>query len=333
VTTGELSINRALASVAIAGGNTLEGLLGAYLVNRFARGARAFESAQAVFTFAALAAIVSTIVSATVGVAGLLFTGLAQWTNTADIWFTWWIGDVGGDLIFAPALILWALHWHPRWNQARMIEVGALTLCLSLLFLSVFTDLFSSVPAHLGPAIICVPPLLWVAFRLGQREAATAILLLSCIAVWGATHGLRIGEYSRAETVLGVQAYLAITSVMVLAVAAEVSQGRRREREQEHLAESLREHTEIVDLACVLVRDTNDRIIQWSSGAQSLYGYTAREAVGRISHELFQTQFPDSKEQVRAAVLTEGRWRGELRHITQGGARDYGCQYAGSAPR
>jgi PAS domain S-box-containing protein len=319
VTTGDLSVNRTLGSVVIASGNTLEALLGAYLVNRFARGARAFERAQHVFAFAVLAAIVSTTISATVGVTGLLLSSLAKLTNAADIWFTWWIGDASGDLVFAPALILWASHRRPQWTRARMIEVGLLTLCLSLLFLSVFTDVFPSGPAHLGRAIVCVPPLLWVAFRLGQREAATAILVLSCIAVWGATHGLRIGQYSLAETVLEVQAYLAITSLMVLAVAAEVSEGRRREREQEHLAESLREHMQIVDLACVLVRDTNDRITQWSSGAESLYGFTAREAVGEISHELFQTQFSDSKEQIRARLLSEGRWRGELRHKTREG--------------
>src|SRR5579864_8536718 len=97
MTTGELSVNRTLASVAIASGNTLEGLLGAYLVNRFARGAQAFERARDVFAFAALAAIVSTTVSATMGVAGLLLNGLAKWTNSSDIWFTWWIGDAGGE--------------------------------------------------------------------------------------------------------------------------------------------------------------------------------------------------------------------------------------------
>jgi hypothetical protein len=46
VTTGDLTVNRTLGSVVIASGNTLEALMGAYPVNRFARGARAFERAQ-----------------------------------------------------------------------------------------------------------------------------------------------------------------------------------------------------------------------------------------------------------------------------------------------
>src|SRR5439155_7330501 len=50
-------------SLAIALGNTLEGLLGAYLVIHYANGARAFDHAQDVFKFAALAGLLSSLVS------------------------------------------------------------------------------------------------------------------------------------------------------------------------------------------------------------------------------------------------------------------------------
>ncbi|HET8680213.1 MAG TPA: MASE1 domain-containing protein, partial [bacterium] len=54
-------------SLAIAGGNTLEGVVGAYLVNRFANGRDAFQRARDIFRFAFFAALFSTTVSATVG--------------------------------------------------------------------------------------------------------------------------------------------------------------------------------------------------------------------------------------------------------------------------
>src|SRR5437588_5399373 len=53
-------------SLGLAVGNTLEGLVGAYLVNRFANGRNAFDRPQDVFTFALLAGLVSTSVSATI---------------------------------------------------------------------------------------------------------------------------------------------------------------------------------------------------------------------------------------------------------------------------
>src|SRR5262249_33215076 len=63
-------------SIAIAVGNTLESILGAYLVNRFAHGRHVFEQARDLFAYVLLACIVSTTVSATVGVTSLTVSGL-----------------------------------------------------------------------------------------------------------------------------------------------------------------------------------------------------------------------------------------------------------------
>lgn len=67
-----------LTSGSIAVGNTLGGLLGAWLVQRFAHGLRAFESPQDVFKFAILAGLLSPIVSATIGVTSLTWGGFAS---------------------------------------------------------------------------------------------------------------------------------------------------------------------------------------------------------------------------------------------------------------
>src|SRR5438067_685813 len=86
-------------SIGIALGNTLEGVVGAYLVNRFARGRRAFDRPQDVFVFTALAAMVSTSVSATVGVTTISLAGYARWAEYGSLWWTWWLGDAAGDLV------------------------------------------------------------------------------------------------------------------------------------------------------------------------------------------------------------------------------------------
>src|SRR5258708_38492261 len=72
LTNGPLTTGGEVASLSIATGNTLEALLAAYLVNRFARGREAFNRPRDIFRFTALAAV-STSVSATFGVASLLF--------------------------------------------------------------------------------------------------------------------------------------------------------------------------------------------------------------------------------------------------------------------
>src|SRR3954471_13587265 len=55
-------------SMAIAGGNTLEAVAAAFLVERFAGGLYAFERPQNVFRFALFAGAIATLASATIGV-------------------------------------------------------------------------------------------------------------------------------------------------------------------------------------------------------------------------------------------------------------------------
>ena len=93
-------------SLGIAAGNTLEALAGAWMVQRFAGGIRVFEHAFDVFRFA-LAASLSALISATIGLTGLALAGFADWANYPSIWLTWWLGDLGGAVMFAPLLVLW----------------------------------------------------------------------------------------------------------------------------------------------------------------------------------------------------------------------------------
>ena len=89
-------------SLAIALGNTLEAVLGAALVNRFAGGRDALDRVRNIFLFVLLAGFLSTTVSATIGVTSLALGGFARWSDYGSIWLTWWLGDAAGDLIVAP---------------------------------------------------------------------------------------------------------------------------------------------------------------------------------------------------------------------------------------
>ena len=68
-----------LTTLAIASGNTLEPLWGAWLLNQFANGSKVFERARNTFSFVFLAALISTTVSATIGVSSLTLGGYTPW--------------------------------------------------------------------------------------------------------------------------------------------------------------------------------------------------------------------------------------------------------------
>src|SRR2546422_5836718 len=85
-------------SFGIALGNTLEGLIGACLLDRFANGRNVFDRAQDILKFVFLAATLSAVVSATIGVTSLSLGNFIQAQNFASIWFTWWLGDTIGSV-------------------------------------------------------------------------------------------------------------------------------------------------------------------------------------------------------------------------------------------
>jgi integral membrane sensor domain MASE1 len=155
-----------LTSIAVAAGNTLEGVVGCYLVTRFARGLQVFERAQDIFKFAFLAGMVSATISATVGVTTLSLGGFADWAMYGRIWPTWWLGDCVGAVLVTPLVVLWRENPHLNWTREQIVEVALLFLGLSFTAWSVFGGQFDAAVKNYPLEYICVPFLIWAAFRL-----------------------------------------------------------------------------------------------------------------------------------------------------------------------
>jgi len=87
--------------------------------------------------------------------------------------------------------------------------------------------------------------------------------------------------------------------------------------------DELRKQAELLSLAhdAIIVRDPESRIIFWNPGAEKTYGWTATEAIGKVTHELLQTTFPEPLDQLNAMLLRTGRWEGELIHTKPDGVR------------
>jgi integral membrane sensor domain MASE1 len=82
----------------IAAGNTLEALAGTYLLRRLTRFRPSLERPHDVLGLVALAAGLSTTVSATIGVASLCLGDAAVWPISRTLWWQWWLGDAMGAL-------------------------------------------------------------------------------------------------------------------------------------------------------------------------------------------------------------------------------------------
>jgi PAS domain S-box-containing protein len=71
----------------------------------------------------------------------------------------------------------------------------------------------------------------------------------------------------------------------------------------------------------IFVRDMSDVITYWNRGAQELFGWTDKEAIGRYSQEVLQTIFPTPLQDIRAELLRTNRWEGELKKTKADGTQ------------
>ena len=92
----------------------------------------------------------------------------------------------------------------------------------------------------------------------------------------------------------------------------DISELRDREK-------ALARQARLIDLSptATLVLRPDQTITFWSEGAERLYGWSRKEALGRSSHELLRTTFPEPLESIIAKLQSGGVWSGELRHYTR----------------
>ncbi len=296
-------------SLAIATGNTLEAVSAAWLIQRWAGGRRLFEAPGNIIRFAGCAAA-SNIVSATVGVSSLALTGQAAWSSYPAIWITWWLGNLVGDVIVMPPLVLWWTRPPSRWDWPKMVEVAAHYFLIVSVGLVVFSDALSS-GASYSLAFLCLPALLLTAHRLELRDTATGMLLLAALAVAGTGRGQGpFGDTVAQQALLNLQAFMGVTGVTVLLVSSLLEQrgrdelslrqahaeleGRVQERTDmlqqtnRRLRQSEEATRHILETAfnAFIGMDRDGRITEWNAQAEATFGWSRAEAVGRDLAEL-----------------------------------------------
>ena len=104
--------------------------------------------------------------------------------------------------------------------------------------------------------------------------------------------------------------------VQVIGTMVDITERKRAD-------ETLREQANLLNLTndAIFVRDENLIITYWNRGAEKLYGWTQEEAEGQISVELLKTRFPVPLEQIKAELLSNGRWEGELVRTKKAGTQ------------
>lgn len=220
-----------LTSLSIAGGNTLEAVVGATLVARWAGGVGSVRRSSTLVAFFGLAGLGATAIAATVGALTLVVGGVSPTAGIFWVWSTWWLGDAVGAIVIAPLLMLWARR--PGRITNTFVAEGGILLVVLLLATGMAFDPGSPWAASRAPIeFLCLPPLFWAAFRFGPRMTTVGILLVAVIAVNGTLHGTGpfVVNGSPNTSLLMLQSYLGVVAITSLLLAAAAGERHRAER-------------------------------------------------------------------------------------------------------
>lgn len=238
-------VSRLVQATGIAGGNTLEAVVGAWLVNRFANGCNAFQRVSDVFRYSFLAGGLGTAISATMGTLTLLGSGFLAKETYGTAWVTWWMGDMVGAVLIAPLILVWVRNPAIRFGMDRAAE--ALALLMSILVISAlnFSNIFPLGDKHFPFAFLFFPFLAWTALRFESRGVVAFVSVICCLAINGTLHG--VGTFAvmgQNGSLLILQMFICVAALTGLVLAAAVSERKFAEEQVRHLNSELEQRVQ-----------------------------------------------------------------------------------------
>ena len=230
------------------------------------------------------AALVSTLISATVGAGTLVASDAIDGASFPGAWSVWWAGDAMGILVVAPFLLTLPFTMRSAMAFGRWAELVALLAILAVV---------CSVALTTDHALLfaVVPVIGWISWRFQQAGAAPAALLVSAMATWAAV--AETGPFAGAslfERMLTLQAFnasVAMTSFVFAALVTERARTRdelqaaahklerRVARRTEELTETNRQLAEAEEVATIgsWEWDVPTGHVRWSDELYRMHGF------------------------------------------------------------
>lgn len=190
-----------------------------------------------------------------------------------------------------------------RPSSPWLLPAAAILLAIAIFAVDTFT------PFGMAVAVLYVLVIL-IAANFCDRRQLLAVGL-GCVALtllaFSISHGTQYETTAFARCLVSIAAIGITTLLLERNKAAEMVL-----REQANLL--------AVTHDAVFVRDQNDVIRYWNLGAEELYGWSAEQAIGQVSHQLMRSDFPIPLRAITRILERDGKWEGEIIHTKQDGS-------------
>lgn len=262
--------------------NVTEAVGGAALLRRFCPGRTRFESLRELAIFIGVATIVMP------AACGLPAGIAAHWVTGGSIlrnWLDFFTGHALGAITFTPLLMLISggnlRAWVAATDRRDWIEAATCFAGVIVATLAAFAQ--SSVPLLFLPSL----PIVVTVFRVGRLGAATAVVLLTVIAIgctvmgYGPINGIYADQGVQAQF---LQMYLACVVLTALPTAAEL---RHRKMTFAELQKSSTVARLVLDRSGDIIMQLEiDGTIRFvSTSVRAIAGYEPEDLIGQRPHE------------------------------------------------
>ncbi|HTB06292.1 MAG TPA: MASE1 domain-containing protein [Bacteroidia bacterium] len=298
-----------LMSGGIAIGNTLETVIGYYLIKYFK--CQQILSKSRDFAMFFIIVLVMCLSSSILGSLILGANNIISWQDYKTVWFTWWTGDVSGIIILTPALLAW---WKPKrreWDTASVVQVILLFVVLIMYLGAIFGE-WLPIGFNKAKIFIIFFIITWCVFRMSQRQLSLVILLISSYSIYSTFIGS--GPFIDASpnlSLISLQVFLCVISISMMFLSTTLNARRISEEELKVLNAGLEakvaERTHALEMQKEKLEQANIQLVRKAKALEDI-NKESRAFAHVVSHDL--------REPIRSIVsylqLLEERYKNKL---------------------
>lgn len=217
----EINSGTIQASIIISIGNTVEILLGRYLIKRFIKDQDPFKNTHNTFVFLIIALIMC-LIGSSFGTYSFHLNGIVDHQDFISEWFMWWIPNVTSVLLFTPFILSWKRKFNLQITRRTIIESLIFLFCMALFIVILRNEALAPTIEKSYPFLI-IPFLLWLSFRFNLQTTLTGILITALSAIYITIHGQ--GPFvldSNENSILILQIFIGVISITSIILSSTV---------------------------------------------------------------------------------------------------------------